>query len=76
MSSLFSGMALSLASIGFLLNIVSIYLIKGRQNKGKGISKMFLVLIFYTFWPIRHQPFELNLTIYCAFHQTLNILLP
>ena len=49
MSSLFSGMALSLASIGFLLNTLAIYLIKGRQNKGKGINKMFLVLIFYTF---------------------------
>ena len=40
MSSLFSGMALSLASIGFLLIVLAIYLIKGRQNKGKGINDM------------------------------------
>ena len=48
MSSLFSGISLSLAALGFLLIVLMIYLIKGKQNKGKSINKMFIFLVVIT----------------------------
>ena len=57
MNSLISSMALSIASLGFLIIVLGIYLVKGKQNNGKGINKIFVAFVIYT--------------IFCAFYEIL-----